>query len=277
MAETMRIRIGNQSSFFALPIVEPFEYAVTHGFDAFEWFPDKKESGEGWTEEDIPTSIREIIKKTARAKDISISVHAPLPANPLKQDADELFGKCVEFARDIGAALFNIHFYPDEGIDAYVESIRPLMELLTQAEIKLSIENTLDIKPQDFNSLFRYIRDLDSPYISSIGMCLDIGHANLCDSTRNDYLRYVDLLEPHVPIIHLHFHENYGDYDSHLPIFTGPAGKDSSGIKGLIKRLEKRRFSGSIILEQWPRPPELLDEARNRLIGMIDNTPRDTT
>jgi len=33
-------------AFSALTI--PFEYAVESGFNAFEWFPDKKESGEGW-------------------------------------------------------------------------------------------------------------------------------------------------------------------------------------------------------------------------------------
>ncbi len=89
------------------------------------------------------------------------------------------------------------------------------------------------------------------------------------NSTRNDYLKYIDLLDPEVPIIHIHIHENYGDYDSHLPIFTGPAGKDPAGIKGLIERIKKRKFSGSIILEQWPQPAELLDNARNRILDMI--------
>ena len=42
------IRIGNQTAFSALTPLEPFEYAVQNGFTAFEWFPDKKETGEGW-------------------------------------------------------------------------------------------------------------------------------------------------------------------------------------------------------------------------------------
>jgi hypothetical protein len=33
--------------------------------------------------------------------------------------------------------------------------------------------------------------------------------------------------------------------------------------------MKKRGFSGSIILEQWPEPADLLDEARDRLLGMI--------
>jgi hypothetical protein len=63
-------------------------------------------------------------------------------------------------------------------------------------------------------------------------------------------------------------HENYGDSDSHLPLFTGPAGKNVSGISDFISRMNGRGFSGSIILEQWPEPPTLLNEARDRLYTM---------
>ena len=103
-------------------------------------------------------------------------------------------------------------------------------------------------------------------------MCLDLGHANLCAATRNDYLQFVDRLASHVPIIHLHLHENYGDADTHLPLFTGPAGRDDAGIRGLLERLRRRRFSGSIILEQWPQPPSLLNQARDRLIRLLNDS-----
>ncbi|MBW1791987.1 MAG: hypothetical protein JRJ14_06945 [Deltaproteobacteria bacterium] len=47
------IRIGNQTAFMALTPLDPFLYAVENPFDAFEWFPDKKESGAGWALDDI--------------------------------------------------------------------------------------------------------------------------------------------------------------------------------------------------------------------------------
>src|ERR1035438_3791450 len=102
-------------------------------------------------------------------------------------------------------------------------------------------------------------------------MCLDVGHANLCGVTRNDYLRYLDELREQVPIIHVHLHENWGDRDSHLTLFTGPARGDSRGVEGLLSRLEKRHFSGSMILEQWPAPPSLLNMARDRLNPLLAN------
>ena len=36
------VRLGNQTSCWAATPFEPFEFALASGFDAFEWFPDKK-------------------------------------------------------------------------------------------------------------------------------------------------------------------------------------------------------------------------------------------
>ena len=270
MTKTRHIRIGNQTAFSAPTILEPFRYAVTKGFDAFEWFPDKKESGEGWTEEDFKKTPRKLIKKIAIDHNISLSVHAPWQANPLENDADKILLQNIQFTQDVGASIFNIHFYEEEGVNAYVQAIQPLINRLAMHNIKLSIENTTTTGPEVFNELFERLRNDYPKEAESVGMCLDLGHANLCRETRNDYLKYIDLLDRKLPIIHIHMHENFGDYDSHLPLFTGPSKNDFSGIDGFLSRLKARNFSGSIILEQWPQPPGLLNTARNRLLKMIN-------
>ena len=269
MKKTGQIRIGNQTAFSASSIIEPFRYAVANGFDAFEWFPDKKESGEGWTEHDIKKNARTLIRKIAFHHDITLSVHASRQANPLKPEAREVLIRQIEFAQDIGASLLNIHLCAKHGLEVYVQAIGALLKRLVKSGIKLAIENTPATEPETFNELFERIRQLGSKDTDQVGMCLDLGHANLCPQTLNDYLKFIDLLDPQIPIIHVHMHENYGDYDSHLVIFTGPAGKDLSGIGGFLDRLCERRFSGSIILEQWPQPPILLNAARNTLAEMI--------
>lgn len=272
MSETDRIRIGNQTAYSASTVMEPFEYAVANGFDAFEWFPDKKESGRGWTVSDISKETRAMVKNIALDHDICLSVHSHWHLNPLRPDDRELLLKDIDFARDVGASLFNIHLHSDESIAAYAVAIIALMRRLTPLQIRLSIENTLPTGPEHFNELFRRFRGLVSPDKPNLGMCLDLGHANLYDATRNDYLRFIDLLDPHVPIIHIHLHENYGDQDSHLPLFSGPSGNEPKGIKGFVQRMRQRYFSGCLILEQWPHPPSLLIEARNRLRHMIGSS-----
>jgi sugar phosphate isomerase/epimerase len=262
-----RVRIGNQTAISAPSLLFPFEYAVQNGFDAFEWFPDKKVSGEGWTEEDLSPPVRHRIRETAVKHDISLSVHASLEADPLDPTSAAVFDRQVAFARDIGASLFNVHADLHAGIEAYARAIERLSERLNGTGIRLSIENTPRDTPDAFNELFYRLRSRrESDFV---GMCLDVGHANLCESTRNNYLRYIDGLNRRLEIIHVHLHENYGDADSHLPLFTGPAGNDPSGIEGFIDRLVTRAFAGAIVFEQWPQPPELLNEARERFLRML--------
>ncbi|MDY6952015.1 MAG: sugar phosphate isomerase/epimerase family protein [Thermodesulfobacteriota bacterium] len=269
MGETRRIRIGNQSAFSAETITGPFEYAVASGFDAFEWFPDKKASGAGWEEGDIDTKTRQYIKGTALEHDIRLSVHAPWHLNALESGMRERLLETLAFATDIGAALINIHLYADQGAQAYVRAIVPLIRPFAERGMRLSVENTPLTGPREVNAFFDTLRALEPEAMAQVGMCLDLGHANLCEGTRNDYLKFVDLLDPTIPIIHVHLHENFGDSDSHLVLFTGPAKEDVSGIKGFIDRLKERGFLGAIILEQWPEKPALLKEARNRLREII--------
>jgi phosphoglucan, water dikinase len=263
------IRIGNQTSYSAPGILQPFEYAVSSGFDAFEWFPDKKETGEGWTSRDLSKEMRAHIRAVSHDRDIRLSVHVPWDADPLRPEAYGILLESVTLAEDIGAALVNIHYYNQDGPVRYAEAILPLLQVLKTKGIGLSIENTSLTGPTEVNRLFHELRRRGFIEEFHVGMCLDLGHANLCEETRNDYLKFLDILDPQAPIVHAHLHENYGDADSHLPLFTGPAGKDDSGIRRVLQRMTSRGFSGSIIFEQWPDPPGLLNQARDRLLGMI--------
>jgi len=259
--------IGNQTSCGAATPIEPFDYALQRQFDAFEWFPDKKPEA-GWDESDLDRHARQTISESACARSMRLSVHARWQANPLTPDGYALIWKDLELARDLRAALFNIHLFHEQGLRAFVEAILPLVRRTREAGMQLAIENTPHHTPEQFNELFARLRALDSVETGHVGMCLDLGHANLCPATLNDYLKYCDRLDPRLPIIHLHLHENWGDADSHLTLFTGPASQNDSGIRGLVSRLRQRNFSGSAIFEQWPQPPLLLEQARDRLLEL---------
>ena len=252
------IHIGNQTSFSVAPTV-PFEFALANGFDAFEWFPDKK-PGAGWDDTDLSQSQRNQIRESARTHGVSMSVHARWQANPLEPRSLPLFDADIALARELGAVLLNIHLSHERGLPAFVSALEPILERTAQSGLQLSIENTPHHSPELFNDLFSLLAGRNG-----VGMCLDIGHANLCSATLNDYLGFVDRLGPQVPIIHAHLHENWGDSDSHLTLFTGPSARNDAGIRGVIERLQRRNFSGAFILEQWPQPPSLLVQARERL------------
>jgi sugar phosphate isomerase/epimerase len=277
------MRIGNQTACWVPEILLPFHFAVQHGFRAFEWFPDRDHFGHGWDESSLPEQFRRQIRRTAGEHDITLSVHSPLSADPLEPGGVEAVLSSVEFARDLGATLVNVHLRLDQGTEPFLQAIRPLAEATWAAGISLSFENTPMTHPEQINRFFARMHQTSSNSLNTsgqitpnrfqTGLCLDVGHANLCNSTRNDYLRFIDLLDPEVPIVHVHLHENAGDHDSHLVVFTGPAKQDDRGIRGLIRRLRQRNFTGSFIMEQWPQPPEMLIEARDRLEKLwIDQT-----
>ena len=60
--EAPRIRIGNQTS-CQVPSRVPYEFALRHGFDAFEWFSDRGRFG--WCEADMDAGERRALRGDA--------------------------------------------------------------------------------------------------------------------------------------------------------------------------------------------------------------------
>ena len=263
------IRIGNQTS-FAAAVLQPFEFAVANEFTAFEFFPDQGFSGVGgWHENDLNDAARRSIRQKAVEKNIELTVHTPLEFDPLHHCEEGRLTSSIKFAQAIGATLLNLHLDVGLGAERFAESLGPALRLTAEAGLKLAIENTVWTGPDDFNRFFAALQQRREFPSAHCGMCFDLGHANLFGATQNNYWRYLDMLAPEVPIIHLHLHENFGDRDSHLTLFTGPARENPSGLAGFLDRLKARSFSGCAILEQWPQPPSLLVNARDRLNELV--------
>jgi sugar phosphate isomerase/epimerase len=262
------IRIGNQTS-SDVPARVPYEFAVQHKFDAFEWFSDKGHAG--WCEDDIPPDQRAGLRSAAKASGILFSVHAPVEADPTSRAGAEAILCSIRFGGDVGAGVVNVHLFPEHEAREFAESLRPLLEAARSAALRLSLENTPEVSPEHVNAVFGVLSSMPEAK-DRVGMCLDSGHANIFAATRNDFLRYVNLLGEHVPIIHWHAHENWGDRDSHLPLFTGPSARDDRGIRQLVRFLKQRGFAGSVVLEQWPSPPEVLVQTRDRLRQLLETS-----
>lgn len=270
-----RIRIGNQTAFSATEPLAPLEFALAQGFDSFEWFSDKKHyddgSSKGWDFSDMEPNERARIARIGIEKDILYTVHVPWQANPLYEQGPALLMESIDFARDIGANLVNLHLYTEQGPDVFLERLSPVIAHAVNNGVRIAIENTPETSPGDFRDFFARLAQSEFKD-AAVGMCLDIGHANLYEHTRNDFIRFIDELGPEVPIIHAHVHENYGDADRHMPLFTGPARENDGGIRAFTKRMERRGYQGAMVLEVWPQPPELLTEAEQRLRSMLDKS-----
>lgn len=264
------MRIGNQTALAAADPMTPYHFALAHGFGAFEWFSDRKDD-RGFSFGAVDGEARAQLRHEAQTRGVHFSVHAPWEADPWQHGDDAALRESVYFAADIGADSVVVHFNAEASPGAFVSALLPVARLARELDVRLALENTVLAEPRMFNALFAK-SVIPSEVKAALGMCLDIGHANLCPATMYDYVGYLDQLGPHVPIIHVHLHENFGDRDSHLTLFTGPAGENDAGIAEVLHRLQRRGYHGSLILEQWPEPPELLVAARDRLCEMLSQT-----
>ncbi|HEY3323795.1 MAG TPA: sugar phosphate isomerase/epimerase family protein [Planctomycetota bacterium] len=263
----MSIVIGNQTAFSAPEALTPFEFACANNFDAFEWFSDKKDTGAGWGEDDFSDEQCAAMAQLARAHGIRYSVHAPWQATPLTLAGRQVLLKSIAFAKKIRARVVNFHLSVEQPLSAFAKGLAEVLPNAAENGVQLTIENTTKTTASDANDLFRLLADVH--FGNHAGFCLDIGHANLCPASPQGYLQYARALSPAVPIQHLHFHENNRDADSHLTLFTGPAGQDDTALRSLLRLLHERNYDGSIILEQWPKPPTLLVQARTRLLELL--------
>ena len=127
-----------------------------------------------------------------------------------------------------------------ESATEFAAAAQPFIDETAAMGLKLAFENTIGTTPEQLNELFAGLKHLNPANLGHVGCCIDVGHANLCPATRNDYVTYFMRLNSDTPVIHLHMHENWGDYDSHLPLFTGPLGKDPQGMI----YVGGRRYSG---------------------------------
>lgn len=246
----------------------PYRFALEQRFAAFEWFADRR-GGQGWTFSEFGTGMRRELREQSATTGMRFTVHAALDANPLGPDGVSRLEEAIDFASDIGAPLVTTHLFPERGARAFAEALGAVAAHATAAGVRLALENTPDATPAECNAVFRALRRLRVSR-DHVGLCLDIGHANLCPATRNDYVRFVDSLDLDLPILHIHAHENWGDRDSHLVLFAGPARTNDAGIRSLLERLAARGFDGALIFEQWPDPPTLLCEARHRLLALLE-------
>src|SRR5262249_54563757 len=147
-------RIGNQSAFSASPFTAPFDFALAGGFDAFEWFPDRRNAGQGWRAGDIDAPTRRQLRDRARDSGVSLSVHAAVHADPLVGETEKEFEEALRLAVGLGAGLLNIHFEQGHRAEEFAQALVPWLRRCVAGGVKLALENVPATAPEAFNRLF---------------------------------------------------------------------------------------------------------------------------
>lgn len=206
-------------------------------------------------------------------KDLSLhpnSVHTPIDGVDLatphpegKKKTMDLLVDTLKYCRAIECPLMVVHPNGTEVLKK--NSIQALKELAIKAEdlgVKVALENMIDRGDRTFGSRVTDLREIIEEVGSSfLGICFDIGHANLSHANLGEEITKVGEY-----LWTLHVHDNDGKEDRHWP--PGDGNIDWSEI---ISGLRKVNYRGIFMMEIWERgnPDELAKRCLQRATEIL--------
>jgi len=152
----------------------------------------------------------------------------------------------IRTVRMVGVDLINFHanlngmFYGEKRkilLDNLIKSLREIVRYAEKRKIKVMLENVpLSNGIHDVVE-FKYIID----NVASLFVHLDIPHA-FTSGGMNSILNYINTFRD--KIIHIHWHDNHGTKDEHLPIGEGLVDHEKA-----VRALKDINYDRTITLE----------------------------
>ena len=194
------------------------------GFDNFQAFGGK-------LVED--SMLKELLEGSEELKRFVRSIHMPydevdVDAVPMDNIVKRMV-KWLDYAGALGARVAVFHTLVTGSrnpLEVNTEFFRVMTREAMDRGIAVAVENRLE--KNLFGSSPRDLKKLIESVGEGIGVCLDVGHANIAGNLR----QFIESLQGH--IIEMHLHDNDGVKDLHRPPQTGTV--DWSYVVSFLKR-----------------------------------------
>ncbi len=236
------------------------------GMDIWSWMELAQELGLGGVElradpgiahpDELSPFDRQRLRKLS-SDGLKLSLHMPIHGVsltwPVRSVAAASLGEVIrslELAAEIGADVVIIHpgRLPEEYLPfpKWLERSRDLLRfalglLLPRAEklqVKIALENLGNGRDRGLVQTAEEHLAILSEF-PGLWACFDLGHLHTLGGSPGEYIRALSSR-----LIHVHLHDNLGDWDAHLPL-----GEGNAPWRETLATLEENRFSGRIILE----------------------------
>ncbi|NWG10194.1 sugar phosphate isomerase/epimerase, partial [Candidatus Bathyarchaeota archaeon] len=170
--------------------------------------------------------------------------------------------KSISCANALNAYIWVFHpglktgismFYPGMDWIQNQTTTRFLLKTAADYGVKIAIENV----PEPFAFLMKSVDDFTKFYQEigeNIGLVLDVGHANLNGQTERFLKVFAD------KIVHIHAHDNNGNFDHHLGI--GYGNVDWSSFAATLKRIG---YDKTVIVESVEHVEESVQKLKQLL------------
>jgi sugar phosphate isomerase/epimerase len=205
------------------------------------------------------------IKAIAEHRSLKLSLHAPFadiniasPNPHLRRTMLKRLEKSIAYAHELGCETWVFHsglktgvsfFYPGLDWRINLESTKKLLRTAEKFDVKIAVENTPEPYPfllTNVKDFFRFFSEIND---NSLGLALDVGHANINKQIYNFLECFSD------KIVHVHVSDNDGRDDSHLGISYGT-------IEWQKVAASLKKCSVPIVLESVTHVKESLEKMR---------------
>ncbi len=220
----------------------------------------------------------ENLKSFASENGIQFSFHLPYETNiadnifSLSNSNSRYMCKAIELAGKLGAGIITSHmgfffWFPvekwqrEKALLRFVNRMKKIIDKCHKAGVILALENVTPLppgtdhlllgdNPGDFDYVFE---ELNSPYIR---FCLDTGHANIGEGALTYLERFKEKL------VNVHYHDNNGKDDEHLPV-----GEGNINWEALTGKFKEIGYNGPFISEcRNLRPHEASEKLKKYLV-----------
>ncbi len=210
-----------------------------------------------------------LLKEAAKSYNLEYSLHAPFadiniasPSKAMLSASVKRLQQSMEIANAIDAKLWVFHpgaktgigqFYPGVDWKQNNQSIQKLWEKAEKLGLNIALENLpakyyfFMSKAEDFARFYRETN-------LSVGIVLDLGHANLEAQIEPFFNLLTD------KIVHIHASDNNGVEDEHLGI-----GRGKINYNWVAEMLNKVGYDKSVIIESITDVPDSLRKLKKLL------------
>lgn len=195
--------------------------------------------------------------RALQEKGLTLSVHMPIHGVnltwPVRAVAAASLGELVntvDLAGEIGADVVVLHpgRLPEEylpfpkwhtrSLDLLRFSLALLLPHAAKHGVNLALENLGNGRDRGLVQTLEEHRVLLAEF-PELWACFDLGHLHTLGGSPQPYIEALARR-----LIHVHFHDNHGDWDAHLPLDDGTAP-----WREAVQALRKTGFSGRVVLE----------------------------
>jgi len=184
------------------------------------------------------------------------------PIEEIRRVCLKEFRKYINIFSELGITLVNIHptyygpsFSDDDKIRENINFLKKINELCRKNGVSLMVENFL--KPFDSPETFEKILE----EVPGLNVHLDIGHCNI-NHPENLTENFFKIFGH--KIVHLHFSDNKGERDDHLPLGCG-----NIDWKNIVKILKDFGYDSTITLEIFSPDRDYLLMSRDKLLRWL--------